>query len=270
MSTQRKVNTSEFLAAHPVFTLDEAAEAFASHRGKKAATKRLRRYVEDGRLKLLERGLYAVVPPRASSQTFQPDPFLAANAARPDSLFCYHSALELLGVAHSVWKKHSVFTKNRRPPLRLHGSEVLFLDHPVALRKNRVNQLGTRNVERLGFLLRVTGPERTLVEGFRRPDLVGGLPELTNSASGFATLDLKLLTELLKRYGERKLWGAVGWFLEKHQTGFHVPDDYLRRLEAKRPRSPLYLPRRQRGGVLSPRWNVILPAELSRGDHDGR
>jgi hypothetical protein len=33
----------------------------------------------------------------------QPDPFLVAAAVRPDSVFSYHSALEFLGAAHSVW-----------------------------------------------------------------------------------------------------------------------------------------------------------------------
>ncbi len=270
MPTERQVDTSGFFAARPVFTLVEAAEAFASGRGKRAAVRRLRRYIEDGRLKLLERGLYAVVPPNHSADTFQPDPFLAARAVRPDAIFCYHSALDLLGVAHSAWNQCTVFTASRRPALKLPGAQVLFLDHPAALRAPGEAELATRKAERRGFLLRVTGPERALVEGFRRPDLVGGLPELTASAGGFATLDLALLHRVLAQYDERKLWAAVGWFLEQHHQGFHVPADYLQRLEQQRPPSPLYVPRRQRGGVLSRRWNVILPAELMQGESDER
>jgi hypothetical protein len=82
------VETPDFLAAHPVFALSDAADAFPSQRGNRAAVKRLRRYVEDGRLKLLERCLYAVVPPNQRAETFQPDPFLVARAARPDSVYC--------------------------------------------------------------------------------------------------------------------------------------------------------------------------------------
>jgi hypothetical protein len=42
-----------------------------------------------------------------------------------------------------------------------------------------------------------TGPERTLVEGFCRPSLAGGLEKLVRSASGFSTLDLDLLEKVL-------------------------------------------------------------------------
>ena len=90
VSTKRQENTTDFLAAHPVFTLDQAASAFRSRPGSRAVAKRLRRYVEDGRLKVVERGLYAVVPPRHPPETFQPDPFLTARAARPDAVFCCH------------------------------------------------------------------------------------------------------------------------------------------------------------------------------------
>jgi predicted transcriptional regulator of viral defense system len=265
MPTKRQESLPDFARTHPVFTLDEIANVLASD-STRSMMHRLRRHVEAGRLEQLARGLYAVVPPNQSPETFQPDPFLAARATRPDAVFCYHSALELLGVAHSAWNQCSVFTASRRPSLKLRGSEVLFLDHPAALRKVGDVELGTRKVERRGFLLRVTSPERTLVEGFRRPDLTGGLPELVESAGGFATLDLALLQRVLEQYDERKLWAAVGWFLERHQESFHVPDAYLQKLEAYRPRSPLYVPRGQRGGVLNPRWNVILPAEVVRGE----
>lgn len=266
MSTNRKMETSHFFAANSVFSLAEATAALGAPRGTSGTVERLKHHLDTGRLKLVERGLYAVVPPNSRAEMFQPDPFLVARAARPDAVFCYHSALELLGVAHSAWKKCIVFTESRRPPLKLKRAQVLFLDHPAAARKPGDVELGTRKVERLGFLLRVTGPERTLVEGLRRPDLVGGLPELTTSASGFATLDLALLERVLKRYNERKVWAAAGWFLEQHQKSFHVPDEYLQQLEQHRPRSPLYVPRRQRGGMLNPRWNVILPAELMQSE----
>ena len=148
---------------------------------------------------------------------------------------------------------------------------VRFLEHPKPLRSKRGRDLGTRKVERRGTLLRATGPERTLVEGFRRPDMVGGLEELVVCASGFATLDLDLLEKVLKRYQTKNLWAATGWFLERHSRTFHVPENYLKRLERRRPRSARYLLRDYRGGELVSRWNLILPRELTgKGEPDER
>jgi hypothetical protein len=111
--------------------------------------------------------------------------------------------------------------------------------------------------------LRTTGPERTLVEGFRRPSLAGGLEELVQSASGFATLDLDLLEKVLRGYAIANLWAATGWFLERFQRAFYVPEKVLDRMAQNRPRSPQYLERDRRGGALAARWNLILPEALA-------
>jgi predicted transcriptional regulator of viral defense system len=257
-----KVKTADFLATHPVFSLDEAARVLAPPGGRAGTVERLKHHLETGRLKLATRGVYAVVQPGTSADRFRPDPILVAAAARPHGIFSHHSALELLGAAHSVWNQCTLYTEQRRRPLVLDGATIRFLDHPCPLRTGRRRHLGTRRIERRGNLFEATGPERTLVEGFRKPALTGGLEELVRSASGFATLDLDLLKEILRGYGVANLWAATGWFLERFQRSFHVPASLLSRMEQNRPRSPQYLERNRRGGTLAPRWNLILPQIL--------
>lgn len=144
-----------------------------------------------------------------------------------------------------------------------------FLEHAQALRSPDARALGTRQVERRGHLLRATGAERTLVEGFRRPALVGGVEQLVLSAAGFPTLDLELLEHVLSEYGEHVLQAAVGWFLERFQESFHVPESFLRELEARGPSTPRYLLRGRRGGALASRWNLILPDEMLQLEERG-
>ncbi len=133
------------------------------------------------------------------------------------------------------------------------------------------SHFGTRRLERRGRLLEVTGPERTLIEGFRRPRLAGGLEELVISASGFPILDLDLLEEILRHYDIANLWAAIGWYLERFQQSFHVPDRLLEVMERHRPRSPQYMERDRRGGGLAPRWNLIVPRSIIQlGEPDER
>jgi predicted transcriptional regulator of viral defense system len=193
---------------------------------------------------------------------FQPDRFMVASAVRPEGIFSHHSALELLGTAHSVWHQCTLYVKQRRRPLRLDGAMILFLEHPGPMRSAENQHFGTVRIERLGRILRSTGPERTLVEGFRRPALVGGLEELVNSASAFSTLDIALLENVLHRYALASLWAAVGWFLERFQRTFYVPEDMLERAARHCPRSPHYLARDRSGGSLASRWNLIIPERL--------
>jgi predicted transcriptional regulator of viral defense system len=261
------MKTAEFFAAHPVFSLDEASNVLAPPGGRSGTVERLKYHLETRRLKPVARGVYAVVPPGVKSGDFKPDPFLVAAAVKPEGIFSYHSALELLGVAHSVWSQCTFYVEERRRPLRLDEISIRFLDHPGPMRRGSSVHLGTRKIERQGKLLLTTGPERTLVEGFRRPSLAGGLEELVTSAGGFTVLDLALLDEVLQCYGIANLWAATGWFLERFREDFHVPVEFLTQMEGHRPRSPQYLERDRRGGVLAARWNLILPKELmSQGE----
>ena len=261
---QRKASTPEFFARSPVFSLEEAARELAPPGGRAGTVERLKHHLATGRLKLLGRGLYAVVPPGTAPEALRPDPFLVAAAARPDAVFSHHAALELLGAAHSVWNECTAYTNRRRRPLVLDGTTVRFLEVPEAMGEGPGRGLGTRKVERRGRLLETTGPERTLVEGFRRPRLAGGLEELVLSAGGFATLDIDLLGEVLARYGIANLWAATGWFLERTRETFRVPEAVLERFVTRVPASPQYLDRGRRGGILHHRWNLIVPAELER------
>jgi len=253
------MRTSDFLATHPVFSLDEATVALAPPGGRSGTVQRLKHHLASGRLSLVARGIYAVVAPGVTGAAFGPDPLLVAAAARRDVVFAYHSALELLGVAHSAWSLTSVYTARRRGRLALGSAEIAFLDDPLALRTDQARHLGTRKVERRGRILEVAGPERTLVEGLRKPALAGGIEELLQSTGAFPTFDLALLREILVRYDTARLWAATGWVLEQHQRSFSVPDAFLNDLQSRRPTTALYLQRDQRGGRLAARWNLVLP-----------
>jgi predicted transcriptional regulator of viral defense system len=258
-STEIQVRIAEFFAAYPVFSLDDAVRVLEPPRGRPGAVERLKHHLKTGRLRLVTKGVYAVVPAGETIDRFRPDPFLVAHAVRSDAIFSHHSALDLLGAAHSIWHQYTLYTAQRRRPLLLDGTTVRFLDHPRLFKPEPVLHLGTRKIERLGKLLEATGPERTLLDGFRRLDLVGGLEELVNSAAGFPILDLDLIEELLHVYRTANLWAAAGWFLEQYRKTFYVSSEILARMAAHRPRSPQYLERNRRGGVLAQRWNLILP-----------
>jgi predicted transcriptional regulator of viral defense system len=258
---RHKVNTPEFFATHPVFSLDQASRVLTPNSGRKGAIQRLKHHLSVGRLTLVTRGVYAVVPPGADAKRFEPDAFLVAGALRPDAVFSHHSAFELLGTAYSAWTVCTAYTVGRPGRFAVGRSSISFRRHPAPLADD--SRLGTRRVERGGRLLVTTGPERTFVESLRQPALAGGLGELLESARAIPTLDLDLLQQVLRRYDLAILWAAAGWFLETHRDAFHVNEQVLRRLESRRPKSPQYLARSVRGGLLSRRWNLIVPDALT-------
>ncbi len=266
MSTKRQVvfDTDTYLARNPVFTLSQLSEAMGRSRAR--AQSWAKYHLGTGRLRAVERGTYAVVPPGMDPKAFLPDRFLVAAALRPDGIFAYHSALELLGAAHSAWHVAVVLSDRRRRALVLGSDRIEFHEHPAKLRLAGDPLLGVSRLPYRMVTITTAGAERTLVEGFRLPRLVGGLEELVESAGGFPALDLETLLMILRVFDQKALFSAVGWFLERYQRVFYVPDELLLELERERPVSPYYLPRRLRGqgGVHVRRWNLVLPETVVR------
>jgi predicted transcriptional regulator of viral defense system len=229
------------------------------------ARNQLKHHLTRGSIKAVARGLYAAVPPGLDAKRFHPDPFLVAVAARPNGIFSYHSALELLGAAHSVWGECTMHCDRRRGPIEVGTTRILFLPTPDPIRRHDLQKLGTRPVSHRVRKLMATGTERTLVEGIRQPHRVGGLEELLEAISGVRSLDFNLLQQVLEGYGERKLWAAVGWLAERHREEWSTPDKFLEVCRAHNPKQSQYLVRGLRGGRLVRGWRLIVPETLLKG-----
>lgn len=264
-STEQKQSRQEsFWARHPVFSLDQfAAVVRGPKTSRHAAMRRLRYAVQRGRLQLVERGLYAVVPPGV--ERFAPDRFLVAAALRQDAVLAYHSALELLGLAHSVYRDVFYLTARPRKDVRLSGGRVRALHHPKPLRAHGAEDFGVETHERAGVKLRLTGPERTLVDGFLLPRYAGGIDEVMEAARSVSALDLDRLERYLTLLGQRRAFAIMGFVLEQAAERLFVPNALLDRLAAQRPTARIYLDKRRRGGRLQSRWNLIVPERWAPG-----
>lgn len=260
MKEKRKVTLEAYLAENPVFRLEEYAEA--QGRPQNLTRNQIKYHIRRGRVKRVAASVYAAVPFGQDPKAYWPDPVLVAACLRPQGIFSHHTALELLGAGHSVWTVCTLFCADPPSPQPLGGQRIHFLSFPGVLERKRQTELGVRHVDRRGRRVTCTGPERTLVEGFRQPRWAGGLDELVESASGFPALDLDLLEQVLKVYDQGNLWAAVGWFLERYQERFFVPEAFLTRLERHRPTKPRYLVRSERGGTFVSRWNLVVPSQL--------
>lgn len=251
-----------FLADHPVFSLERLAAARGDERNQGAARNQLKHHLATGRIKAVARGVYAFVPPGLDAQKYLPDTFLVAQAARPNGIFAYHSALELLGAAHSVWHECTLHCDRRREPIEVGPTRILFLATPKPLARGELQMIGTRSVAHQVRHLVTTGPERTLVEGFRRPHRVGGLEELLESTIGFSMMDFDTLRLVLEAYDERTLWAAVGWLAERNRQQWSTPERFLGLCHKRGLRQNQYLVRGLRGGRLLSGWKLIVPETL--------
>lgn len=255
----------EFFRKHPVFTGDDLVKHLLAHGevGRRAQEALLAYHQKAGRVVRIRRGLYAVIPSGADSDSYPVDPFLVASKLTPDSTLTHHTALEFHGMAYSV---HTHLTYSATRPLR----PLTFRSHfyrgaryPQALLRVGKIHVGVLAAERVGMEVRVASLERTLVDVLDRPGLSGSWEEIWRSLESVEFFDLDKVVEYALLLGNATTGAKLGFFLEQHREPLMVEDRHLKALHDLRPRQPHYLDRSKRtSGFLLSEWNLVVPREL--------
>ena len=256
------MNLRDFLARHPVFRLKEFMSVFPEL-STEAAKKQLLRAVARGEIKSVGRALYAVVPGGQKASQYLTDPYLLMQSRDPDAVFCGHSALELNGLAYSVWNEVTAYTSGNRQSFKREGTKFRLLTTPIRMAKKGCD-FALRTVDRQGTSLRVLGPERTLVEGFRSPKDFGGLAEFLASIAHLQRIDQFLLLDVLEAFNERKLYACVGWALENRRSELMISEEIIRFLMIRQPEEPAYLTRSMGPVRRAKGWKLLIPEQLYR------
>ena len=255
----------EFFRKHPVFSGEELAKHLSSHGevGERAQEALLAYHQRTGRVVRVRRGLYAVIPAGADTDSYPLDPFLVAAKLTPDAILSHHTALEFHGRAYTV-REHFFYSASRPlGPLTFRSHVFLGTRFPQALRHAGKESFGVWITERAGMDIRVTSLERTLVDVLDRPHLSGSWEEIWRSLESVEFFDLDKVLAYALLLGNSTTAAKVGFFLEQHRAALMVEDHYLKVLRDLRPRQPHYLDRgKRKSGHLVSEWNLVVPREV--------
>ena len=255
----------EFFRKNPVFTGDDLAKHLSSHGevGERTQEALLAYHQKAGRVVRVRRGLYAVIPLGADTDSYPVDPFLVAAKLTPDSVLSHHTALEFHGKAYSVHARLTYCAFRPLAPLTFRSHVFRGTRFPQALLRSRKVHFGILTSERAGMELRVASLERTLVDVLDRPDLSGSWEEIWRSLEFVEFFDLDKVVEYTMLLGNATTGAKVGFFLEQHRESLMVEDRHIEALRALRPRQPHYLDRAKRtSGLLLSEWNLVVPGEV--------
>jgi len=256
-------SSKSFFATHPVFTQAEFVEARLERRSSRRTSNNLLvRYVENGRLLRVRRGLYASVPEGGDPSRFTPDPYLVATRLRDDAVVAYHTALAFHGKAYSDWRRVQYVTASRPKPFTFRGIEFVGIQAPLAVR--RLPDLGGEVLRRphAGGEVRVTSLERCLVDVLHAPTHGGGWEEIWRCFEMVEFLNLEAVIRYALRLRSALTVARVGLFLDLHRKEWMVEDRHLTALARIAPRQPRYLDARRKPGKLVARWNLVVPQAL--------
>ncbi len=255
----------KFFRKNPVFTGKDLDDHLSSlgEVGSRTKESLLTYHRMTGRIIMIRRGLYAVIPPGANPDTYPVDPFLLASKLRPDAVLSYHTALEFHGNAYSI---HSLVTYSASRPLGLLAFQ-LSVYRGTKFNKTLI-RLGKEHFdvsikEIRGQDLRVTSRERTLVDVLDRPELSGSWEEIWRSLESVRFYNLDKIVEYALLLGNATTGAKVGFFLETHREDYWVEDYHLNELHSIRPKQPHYLSRaRRESGRFVSKWNLVVPQQV--------
>lgn len=254
-----------FFRRHPVFAGEELSEYLSSDGETGARTREslVAYHTKTGRLVRVRRGLFAVIPPGANSDSYPIDPFLIGSRLTPDAVLSYHTALEFHGRAYSVWRQLTYLASRPLEPLTFRRHLYRGVRFPEALIRAGKEQFGVSTAERAGMSLRVTSLERTLVDVLDRTHVSGGWEEVWRSLETVEFFNLDRVVEYALLLGKATAASKVGYYLEEHRESLMVEERHLKALRSRRPRQPHYVDRRRGGdGSLVTAWNLVLPTEV--------
>ncbi len=259
------MRTDQFFALRPVFSHDEFAASCRADGscGERTPEYLLQYHTQAGNLLRVRRGLYAVVPSGTEPASAPVDGYLLASRMADDAVLAYHTALELHGVAHSATDTLLFVTERKVRPLRFRSLRFRAVPVPAPLRAARAATVGVTVVDRSGLDVRVTTPERTLVDALDRPALGGGWEEVWRSLEAVSFYDLAQVVDYALLLGNATTVAKVGFFLEQHRDTLAVEPDHLERLRLHAPAGPHYFRRGTRAsGVLLRDWNLVVPRSV--------
>ena len=214
-----------------------------------AALWHIRNYLKKGYIERVRRDLYAVI----SLETSQPIPtrFQIASRVADDACVSHHSALEYYGYANQVFYELYLAVPERTRPFSYDGIQY----RPVLYQ-------GKAGVSETGTGVRVTSPERTVIDCIADISLAGGLEEFLRCLALIPSLNEASLLEALSIYHRRQLYQKAGFILESFRNDLMLPDEFFTVCEQKSSASKTYLTNEHKGYVLNERWKLYAPSDL--------
>ena len=218
---------AEFLATmastgKDVFALKDAEGFWGSGQPTRAALARLE---AKGWLERLERGKYMLVPLEAGvGREWSEDPLAIGTFVAPAGAAAYWTAVRHWGWTTQLPRAQFFITPQRRSDARKSILGVPF--RFITLKPGRLFGVADEWVGSLP--VRVTDRERTILDILDRPDLAGGVAEVSEVlVVAWREIDVPRLTEYVERFGSGTVPKRLGYLAEL--LGLDVAEDQKNR-----------------------------------------
>lgn len=168
----------------------------------------------------------------------------------PGAYISYHSAMEFYGLQNQVWHRIYLSSARRFRPFEFEFVEYMYA--PDKYREGIVRPAENGNV-------RVTDPERTILDCIDRPDLAGGMEELVYNIDLMESVDENRLLRYLPLYGKSVMYQKTGFILSLFKEQLGLGGEFFLTCEKKAGGGVRYLTDKWESRTYVPRWKLYVP-----------
>lgn len=218
--------------------------------GEAAAHSILYEYCKKGLIERVRRDLYVAV----SLESKQPvrSRYAIASKITADSYITHHSAFEYYGCANQVYYEIYVGGERYFPEFEYDGVRYRYVKPHIS----------AGIAEKSG--VRVTDTERTVLDGIKDFEKIGGAEELLYCIEALPSVNEERLLKYLRLYGSKGLYQRAGYILEHFNRFFQLSEGFFSECRGNLPESKRYLYKSADTREWEPvaRWNLYAPREF--------
>lgn len=243
------MNTFNELAKLSVFSIKDVEKLTNNV---KTAYSLLNRLMKRDQVRKIRQNIYSCVNP-ATGQIVA-SPYQIACAVTSTAYISHHSAFEFHGLANQVYYEVYVSSETRFRDFEFEGITYRYV--ASKLKDGVVEAKNTTGV-------RVTDLERTVIDGIKDFEKIGGLEELLNCLEGIHYLDECKLKAYLEGYNLQALYQKTGYLLEHYKKEMQLSDVFIQYCKSKIGKSTRYLLRESNDeNYYNSEWKLVVPEGL--------
>lgn len=229
------------------FTWDELCAMMGNPN---AANSLAKSYLKKGYIKSVRRGLYAAVDLATGESVVSK--YRIASKITPTAYVSHHAAFDYYGCANQV--SYNTEVSSDTPFVSFSFGDTTYV---------YVNSRISSGIVTQPDGVRVTDPERTLLDGIHDFEKIMGLEELLRCLELLPTLNENMLLEYLNAYGKQVLYQKTGYLLEHFKELWNLSDSFFAQCQAHIGKSKRYLyhPSVHDDMIYNRRWRLVVPQQ---------
>ncbi len=244
----------ETFYAQRVFTVEEACRKLKM--SMPSLSRMLFTLQQKNYVVMVKKGLYAIKPLESKGENYFPDKYLVASKLQKNLYLSYHTALEIQGVAQSVFNTVYLSAPRQHKTFQFQGITYQFVMtyHSFGVEVKKIENT----------IVRVTDREKTLIDGIDKLKYVGGLEEYLKSVSSFPSVNTTEIYRYLQLIKKKVLYAKVGWLLSRFAKQWNIEKTFLNKLRKQVSPRTFYLDERNKKSVFrfNNEWNLMIPENL--------